>query len=100
FANLSETKVEALVSSADIIAQKQITNTTSNAKQISLFVVLYDPNHKMIDYSTVMDEFAPWETKTLSTGFTLPDQVSGYSLKAFIWDNLDGMKPLSDAATL
>jgi hypothetical protein len=100
FYNLNETEMTTLVSSTDMIAQKQITNTTPNAKQITLFVVLFDANMKMVDFSTLIEEFAPGETKTLSTGFLLPAQVNGYHVKAFIWDSLDGMVPLSEESII
>ncbi|WP_157276533.1 hypothetical protein [Paenibacillus sp. Soil766] len=100
FYNLNEIQMTTLVSSTDMIAQKQITNATQISKPITLFVVLLDSNKKMVDFSTLIEELGPGETKTLSTGFLLPTNVSGYSLKAFIWDSLDGMKPLSDESII
>jgi hypothetical protein len=94
--DLNGNQLNAITASKDILAQRQVTNTTSKAKQIMIWFVLYDENHSMIDYSGVMSNFEPGEIKTLSTGFTLPAQVSGYYVKAFIWDNLNGMEPLSD----
>jgi hypothetical protein len=98
--DLSGNRVNALAPSADVIAQKQITNSTSNAKQVELIVVLYDANHTMVDYSSVIADFEAGETRTLKAGLTLPAQVNGYKLKAFIWDSLGGMKPLSGESLL
>lgn len=100
FYNLNEIQMSSLVSSTDIIAQKKITNPTQTSKQVTLLVVLLDLNKKMVDFSTLIEELSPGETKTLSTGFMLPANVSGYSLKAFIWDSLDGMKPLSEESII
>jgi hypothetical protein len=93
--DLNGNQLNAITASKDIVAQRQVTNTTSTAKQMMLVFVLYDQNHSMVDFSGVMADFEPGEAKTLSTGFTLPAQVSGYYVKAFIWDNLGGMSPLS-----
>ncbi|WP_248927579.1 pectin esterase [Paenibacillus hamazuiensis] len=100
FYDLNGQRLGTLPSSGDVVARKQVANTTAAHKQISVFFVLFDGDHTMIDYSCVATDFAPGETRTLSTGFTLPAAGSGYKLKAFVWDNLGGMKPLSEEAGL
>ncbi|MCR8631287.1 hypothetical protein [Paenibacillus radicis (ex Xue et al. 2023)] len=90
----------ALSPSKDILAQRKVTNSSASAKQITLWFVLYDGNNSMLNYSSVIADFEPGETKTLITGFTLPTNVTGYHMKAFIWDSLNGMKPLSDEVQL
>ncbi|MDF2960563.1 MAG: Pectinesterase [Paenibacillus sp.] len=98
--DLEGNQINALAASKDVLAQRQVTNTTSSMKQVTLWFVLHDVNNSMIDYSSVIADFEPGETKTLSTGFLLPAQVTGYYVKAFIWDSLSGMKPYSDKIQL
>lgn len=85
-----------VTASTDILAQRQVTNTTATTKRITLWFVLYNGSNTMIDYASVIADFEPGEMRTLSAGFALPEKVTGYYVKAFIWDSLDGMNPLSD----
>ncbi len=100
FYDMNGSRLQTLVPSTPIVAAKQITNTTSQAKQIALFVALYDSKQRMIDVSNLAATFAPGETKTLRTGFVLPERVNGYKLKAYVWDGLNSMKPLSEESVL
>ncbi|MCS7462148.1 hypothetical protein N0M98_18580 [Paenibacillus doosanensis] len=85
--------------SDQMLARKQITNTTATVKHVTLWFVLYDDNRTMLDYSSLETELAPGETKTLHAGFSVPASFSGY-VKAFVWDSMTGMKPLSDTLKL
>lgn len=98
--DLNGNRLQVLTPSADIVARKEIANTTSQMKEVTVLFVLYDAGHTMADHSAVSAVIPPGETMALSTGFRLPAEVSGYMLKAFIWDNLNEMHPLSGEATL
>lgn len=100
FVDFNGNKATSLAANEGLIAEKTITNTTDSVKQIAIFMVLYDSNNKMVDFSIALADYDPGETKTLSTGFVLPANVKGYSVKAFIWDNLNDMKPLSNESLL
>ncbi|WP_336747276.1 hypothetical protein [Paenibacillus sp. y28] len=100
FYDLAGSPLQTLTATGTIIARQEIINTTDTQKTLSLFTVMYDSNGKMVDYAIITAEFAPQSTKTLSAGFVLPDQVNGYKLKAYIWDHVNSMKPLSNESAL
>ncbi|UJF35574.1 hypothetical protein [Paenibacillus hexagrammi] len=92
-------RVDSLTASKDLLAMKSVTNTTADKKQLTLWFVLYDNDHTMVDFSSASAELNPGETKTYSAGLTLPAQVTGYQVKVFIWDSLkdpNGLSPLSE----
>ncbi|OXM85441.1 hypothetical protein [Paenibacillus rigui] len=92
-------RVNALAPSKNVFAEKKVVNTTATKKQLTLWFVLYDANHTMIDFSSAVAELKPGETRTLGAGFILPAEVSGYKVKVFIWDSLDrleGQTPLAE----
>ncbi|MGF7031732.1 hypothetical protein J2T17_002646 [Paenibacillus mucilaginosus] len=100
FINLDGRELKTLSPGMQAAAERSITNTTSKTKQIMLVVILLDSRQRMADYTAAAAEFAPGETKVLRAGFVLPSRTAGYTMKAYIWDGLDGMKPLSEEAVL
>ena len=40
------------------------------------------------------------EEDVLYASMKLPDDVTGYTLKAYLWDNYANMKPISDVVVL
>lgn len=96
-------RIDALAPSKDVLAEKKVVNTTAAKKQLTLWFVLYDANHTMIDFSSTVVELKPGEEKTLGAGFRLPVQVNSCKVKVFIWDslnNLEGQTPLAEELTV
>ncbi|OXM83015.1 hypothetical protein [Paenibacillus rigui] len=98
--DLSGSQVASIAPAKDITASKEISNTTATAKEVTLIFVLYDANGTMLKYSMAVANLAPGEKRVLYAGFTMPEVTTGCSLEAFEWNNLDGMKPLSEESLL
>lgn len=82
---------------------KLISNSTLSASyslseetEALLIVALYDSNNKMINYKYCSSLNNLEDNKTLSLDFLLPEISEGYTVKAFVWDNLLNLTPLSD----
>lgn len=91
--------VHTLTASQDILAEKRVVNSTANMKKLTLWFVLYDGDNTMLDYASAVADLKPGETKTLGAGFTLPELVTSYKVKVFIWDSLGsviGQSPLAE----
>ena len=54
----------------------------------------------MINSSIASVEVKKGDTRDLSVGLKLTNDSQGYCVKAFLWDNLENLKPLSEVATL
>jgi hypothetical protein len=66
-----------------------IENLTEKISPATLIIALYDNNSgRMINYSVISKDLAGKEKLELSAGFLVPDTGS-YSVKAFLWDDLE-----------
>jgi len=75
----------------------KMTNNTGASQQATLIICLYDnTNNSMERYSYVSREVLAGEQLTMSGGFTIPSSGS-YSIKAFVWDTFENMKPLLES---
>lgn len=92
--------VADLVPSTEIRSSVRIVSRNSEASNVTLIVALYNPQGAMRAVSTDSKKLEPGQVETLSAGFTLPEDVDGYKVKAFVWDSLNGLKPLSGVTVL
>jgi hypothetical protein len=91
----------ALVANNLLIANSTITsNMLAGSEQVLVIVALYDGDGAMVNVSYISKDVAAGATETISAGFKLPADVTGYTAKAFVWDGSDimtsTMTPLSD----
>jgi pectin methylesterase-like acyl-CoA thioesterase len=81
-----------------------ITNNKSLADSVVLIVGLYDSQDKMINISYTAKNIAAEETAQLDGGFKLPEDVTSYKVRAFVWQGSNltdsSMQPLIDVVTL
>lgn len=63
----------------------------------AIVIALYDKNGAMVDYIFMEAQFA--QGQTVNFGGTVED-AEGVTVKAFVWDSLDNMIPLSNTASL
>lgn len=89
--------VTMLTPNGFIQAGVAMTNAGSKELPASLIVALYDADGNVRNISYIEKQIAAGQTETLYAGFQLPEQVDGYIMKAFVWDSLHGMQPLSEA---
>ncbi|MDD4781647.1 MAG: DUF4430 domain-containing protein, partial [Tissierellia bacterium] len=82
-----------------VTAKVLIENLTEKTNPATLIIALYDNNSgKMINYSIISKELAGKEKLELSAGFLIPD-IGNYSVKAFLWDNLENQKVIMNEYT-
>jgi len=81
-----------------------VTSQYTYSQEVLFIVALYDDQDRMMNISYVSKVIAAGETDTMHAGFRLPDDVSGHSVKAFLWRGASlrdtTMEPLSGTYTL
>ncbi|MCI1944763.1 Ig-like domain-containing protein [Clostridium luticellarii] len=70
-------------------------NNSEGAKDVSLIIALYDDNDKFISYTSGKQTVEVGKSSVLTGMLKLPEEGT-YKLKAFVWDSLENMAPLSD----
>lgn len=100
FTNYAGDPVTSLTPNGDIAVRATVANRTNTARSATLIIALYDANHTLRNYAKVAWDAAPSESRTLEAGFRLPADVTGYRVKAFVWDDMTNMTPLSNAVVL
>lgn len=103
---LVETKFEPAKLAANQMMTAKVTATNvssesySGNKDVLLIVALYNSNNTMENVSYISKGIPYRGVETLSAGFKLPTNITGYSVKAFMWDGQDmsstNMIPLSN----
>ncbi|WP_144939757.1 DUF4855 domain-containing protein [Paenibacillus sp. 32O-W] len=78
----------------------QATNLTTSSKQMTLIMGLFDTTSgEMVAYTAVTQEVEAAKSITPTAMIKIP--ASGtYEVRAFVWDSLDGMRPLSNRVTV
>jgi uncharacterized protein YjdB len=70
-------------------------NNSGKDQDVSLIVALYNESNKFINYVCGKQTIKNGDSSILTTMMKLPEE-GAYKLKAFIWDSLEDMNPLSD----
>ncbi len=78
----------SLKNGKQVTARVSIENLTEKISPATLIIALYDNSGRMINYSIISKDLSAKEKLELSAGFLVPDTGS-YSVKAFLWDNLE-----------
>ncbi|MDD9269136.1 hypothetical protein ACFPES_18990 [Paenibacillus sp. GCM10023248] len=81
-------------------AKVELTNNTDEQQTFVVICALYDTKHRIVTYTSASVSTRPGEKRSVHTGFKVPDQLTGYEAKAFIWDSFVNMKPLSNSITI
>lgn len=72
------------------------TNISKENKEATLVLGLFDEDNKLVNYGAVDEEIKAKDSVKLNVMLAIPNKGQ-YKVKAFVWDSLEGMKPLSDA---
>lgn len=99
---------QSLASNQMMTAKVSVKDVTpgaySGTKDVLLIVGLFDRNNTMVNVSYISKGITYQGSETLAAGFKLPTDVSGYTVKAFVWDGVDiktsNMIPLSNVTQL
>lgn len=90
--------VDDLSSRDFVMVNMRISNVSDKTISAALITAIYDENNVMVNIGLVEKHMAPGETAVLKTGFKLPGNKAGHTIRVFAWDSLQGMKPLSSPA--
>jgi Leucine-rich repeat (LRR) protein/uncharacterized protein YjdB len=75
-------------------------NDSDENQPVSLILALFNKDdNAFVTYTAGQQNVASKGSTALTGGIKLPD-TGNYELKAFVWDGLDDMKPLSDVKTI
>ncbi|MBB6735658.1 DUF4185 domain-containing protein [Cohnella zeiphila] len=83
-----------------VIASADVRSFTSSATPVTLVLVLYDKKGEIQNVSGVTQAIGPGATISVSAGFRMTGNNSGYEAKLFVADSLSGLQPLSNIASL
>lgn len=93
-----------LVANQLLDASVSVTNNRETDRQVVLIVALYDAGGDMVNVSYISKNIEANATENFHAGFKLPGDVTGYTVKAFVWEGVDiatsGMIPVSNVITL
>jgi hypothetical protein len=77
----------------------RIANENRQAYEVTFIVAVKDAGGQVKDIAKVTKTLAAVSAETIEVGFELPDEVSGYSVEIFAWNNMEEMYPVTDVIT-
>ncbi|NLL71811.1 MAG: hypothetical protein GX238_11875, partial [Epulopiscium sp.] len=90
-------QLDSLIAEGFVITNVTIKNQSKANKPVALIVTLYNNEHSVERIALVEKELLSGQEEKMRAGFNLPENIEGYYVKVFVWDSLEGMKPLSNA---
>lgn len=96
--NLSGERVTELAPNELVKVKVHVINNIAEEAPATLIVALYNPDHSIDSIAYVTKRVGAGSTDSLHAGFVLPSDMEGHYIKAFVWDTIQGMRPLSGAA--
>lgn len=96
--------LDKLIPNAAITAYVDVENVNVDANPVLAIVALYDADNRMVNLAYISKVIAKGESETLNAGFKLPADITGHSMKVYVWDgeNIETslMQPLSNVVSL
>ncbi|CAN7303140.1 pectinesterase family protein [Paenibacillus sp. LjRoot56] len=92
--------VSTLAAGKDVVVKAQVENYIAATKDAVMVAGLYDEHNNLIKFIYTSETLSNGETEVFYAKLTLPDDVSGYTLRAYIWDSMTNMQPISDVIAL
>ncbi|SQC01349.1 DUF4430 domain-containing protein [Clostridium tetanomorphum] len=90
------TDVKEFKSGTDAKITVQAINNTKETKNVALIVGLFDKNDRLVNYAAAEQSLDEGKSVNLRVNLKLPKE-NGYTVKAFVWNGLDDMTPLSSS---
>jgi pectin methylesterase-like acyl-CoA thioesterase len=92
--------VTELAAGKDIVVKAQVENYIATTKDTVMVLGLYDEHNNLMKFVYTAETLSNGETEQFAARIKLPDDVSGYTVKAFLWDSFMDMNPVSDVTVL
>ncbi|MFC5649940.1 DUF4185 domain-containing protein [Paenibacillus solisilvae] len=83
-----------------VTASANVRNNTGAAKTVTLVAALYNKKGELENISGITKLLVSGAEETFTGGFKLPGNNSGYTMKVFIADSLNDLKPVSNTVEL
>jgi pectin methylesterase-like acyl-CoA thioesterase len=92
--------ITELAPNREVVVKAQVENYIASAKDAILIVGLYDEHNNLVTFMYTAETLSNGESDQLAAQMKLPDDVSGYTVKAFVWDSFVTMQTISDVIVL
>lgn len=96
FKNNSYERITSLQPLLNLTAGTLVKNYSGEQKQAVLIICLFDRDGNMKDIAYKQDIISQNTTKLVEVGMSMPENIDGYYIKAFVWNNLDEQMQLTD----
>jgi|GEM_PF-111301 len=83
-----------------VTATADLKSNTSSPTPVTLVLVLYNKKGEVENVSGITQSVNPGATETVTAGFMLSGNNSGYTAKLFVADSITGLQPISNVSTL
>ncbi len=84
----------------ELVVKAAVENYIASARDVVLVIGLYDEHNNLVKWIFSAETLANGVSDTLYAKLRLPEEVAGYTVKAYIWDNVSAAHPLSDVFEL
>lgn len=89
-----------LAAGEELVVKAAVENYIASAQDIVLVIGLYDEHNNLVKMIFSAETLANGVSDTLYAKLRLPGEVAGYTVKAYVWDNLSAAHPISDVFVL
>jgi hypothetical protein len=97
FRNLAGEKVTRLAASEPVRVTVDITNDSNLDISAEAIVALFNRDKHVKAFGSSKEVVEAGKVKTLTVTITMPENIEGYYIKAFVWDSWENANPLSSA---
>ena len=94
-ADLDGNSLQDLDDASFVRVSATVTNVSDTATDGTLIVALYRPDGSIVRISYAEQPIAAGDSVQMGGGFDLPEDTTGYTIKIFVWNNMDDMVPVS-----
>ncbi len=99
FLNSSDQEIDKVPSNGNFYVGVEFNKNVSGTSRPNIIFALYDTSGKMIAMSPVQNRYAQGDGLTCETDFSIDSKYNVSKVKAFIWNSMTGLTPLSNIIT-
>ncbi|RAV05556.1 pectinesterase family protein [Paenibacillus sp. YN15] len=94
------TAASGLAAGQELIVKAAVENYIDAQRDAILVIGLYDAHNNLVKFIFSAETLPNGTSDTLYAKLWLPEEVEGYTVKAYIWNNLSDAQPISDVIVL
>lgn len=100
FYDVNNNVITKLIPGQDVLVKAEVENYIDKSKDSILVVGLYDTENRLVKFIYSGEALPYGEAVVYYAKLSLPQDINGYTMKAFIWDNFDNIHPTSNVVVL